>query len=181
MYLIDESEKKQENIMSTDSKQEETNHSLNKQNYFKVPEGYFENLHDNIAGNIAENKTIVMKKHPNIKRIAFISGAAAIIAIILVFSLLIKKETKGIYDSALYAYAQQAITEYLEENLDEDVLVEASNADISFFDAGKLNEIISSDDTIKQNIENSFEIDTALNKNDILEYLLDENIDPETL
>jgi hypothetical protein len=168
--------------MNTDSNQKETNRNLNKQNYFKVPDGYFEKLHDDITANIAENKTIAMRKLPNIRRIAFISGAAAaIITIILMFSLMLKKETRGTDDTILFAYSQEAITGYLEENMDEDALVEASNADISFFDSDKLKEILAAGDTIKPNSENSYKIDTTLNKNDILEYLLDENIDPETL
>ena len=117
------------------------------------------------------------------RRITLISGlAAAMVVVLLIFSFLIKKQNKGQNDMALFSPSEQSIAEYLEDNLDENTLWEASSNDISFFDADKLKEIVASDDSIYPNKENStIEADTTLKKDEILDYLLKENIDPETL
>lgn len=169
--------------MKKDSTPEENNPQYQKDNFFKVPEGYFEKLPEDIQHRIESNKVIEQKQSSNIRRITFISGlAAAVIIIALLFSFLIKKETDENTDISLFNLSDQAITDYLADNTDENTLVEASNDDISFFDADKLKDLLTSDDTIVPNKENqSIEMDTTLKKDDILEYLLNENIDPETL
>ncbi|MEI6853359.1 MAG: hypothetical protein WCL06_10965 [Bacteroidota bacterium] len=169
--------------MHSDSTQEENNHNLNKENYFKVPEGYFEKLQEDINGKIDSGRTAVLRKSPDMRRITLISGlAAAMVVVLLIFSFLIKKQNKGQNDMALFSPSEQSIAEYLEDNLDENTLWEASSNDISFFDADKLKEIVASDDSIYPNKENStIEADTTLKKDEILDYLLKENIDPETL
>ncbi len=168
--------------MNKEPKTEADHQGYNNRNYFSVPEGYFEKLPDEISTKIGAQGATHAKKQPLIRKMITITSlAAAIVLVLLVFSFLLKKQIPQNNDISFLQDADQAITEYLEENLDENALVEASNDNISFFDAGRLNEIIAADDTIKQRPESSFEIDTTLKKDEILEYLLNENIDPETL
>jgi hypothetical protein len=168
--------------MNKEPKTEADHQRYNSKNYFTVPEGYFEKLPEEITAKIGAQSAIHTNKHSLIRNMVTITSlAAAVILVLLVFSFLMKKQIPQNNDISFFSDADQAITEYLEENLDENALVEASNDNISFFDAGKLKEIIASDDTILPNKENTFEIDTTLKKDEILEYLLNENIDPETL
>jgi hypothetical protein len=169
--------------MNKDSKPEENNRHYNKENYFKVPEGYFESLPDSIFRKINAKRTEPAKKQSDIIRLTlFTSAAAAIVVILIIHSVLTKHHDSGNKNQFAASDTEQTITEYLIDNLDESTLWEASSANISFFDADKLKEMVASDDSIIPGKEkNTFEMDTALKKDDILEYLLNENIDPETL
>jgi hypothetical protein len=169
--------------MKKDSAKEANHNDLNRNNYFKVPEGYFEKLSGDISEKIAANHKAAIRKQPNMRRITLIStSAAAVIAVLIIFSVLLKRQLPPQNDWSSYQISGQAISEYLEDNVDENTLLEASPDNLSYFDADKLRDLVTPGDTVKQNKENKIiDNDTTINKNDILDYLLNEEIDPETL
>ncbi len=151
-------------------------------NPFKVPEGYFEQLPSVLLEKIQSQHPTKGKKVSMTHRIALVSGlAAAVIAVLFIFTLLLPHKTQNHEQFASLNSYEDAITEYLEDNLDENTLVEMSSDSIKFFNPDEFATVAQMDDTsVKQQIkEPKFVFDTTINNNDILEYLNNENIDPE--
>ncbi len=168
--------------MDKNTKPKDIDDLKNIENFFKLPEGYFEALPGRISEKIALDFAIKPKKMVTLRNLSIVTGMAAVIAgILILFSFLSKDTINNSSQGINLADMDAAITEYLSENLDENTLFEASSSNICMFDADKMKELVNTDDTIKKNQPNTFSIDTSLKKEDIKEYLENENIDPETL
>ncbi len=180
--------KKQDNIKSNS---EPSNHQtksqikgIRKENPFVVPENYFDDLPSLIQQKIQRNEPTKVRRIGLVRAVVYTSSvAAAIVALFFVFTFLVpKKEVKDTQVASFSDY-KDAIAAYLEENLDEATLLEVSSDNLALFDPNELSAVVRINDTIeqKQNEDTKFAADTTLHADDILEYLINENIDPETL
>lgn len=155
-----------------------------KGNPFMVPANYFDELTDAIKSRLTEGK--MLQKRPAYKKplIYSVSTAAAVILFFLVFWIVISHLKKNNESIALTdAEYKEAITEYLEENLDEHTLIQMSSDSVSIFDSRDMPRLPITDDSLMVSFvsQSNFQFDSTVSKNDIIDYLLNENIDPETL
>ena len=180
--------KKQDNIKSSS---ETSNHAtesqingIRKENPFVVPENYFQDLPSLIQQKIQHNEPTKVRSIGLVRAVVYTSSvAAAIVALFFLFTFLLPKEEVKDTQVASFSDYKDAIAAYLEENLDEATLLEVSSDNLALFNPNDLSALAMVDDTIeqKQNENTKFVADTTLHANDILEYLINENIDPETL
>ncbi|MEI6123456.1 MAG: hypothetical protein WCQ95_07480 [Bacteroidota bacterium] len=173
--------KKDTKIQSVLGTNETENKVFGNHNPFKVPEHYFETLPTEIFKKINTNQTT---KRNLVNRFKYATTMAAAIAILFfVFWWLIPQKVPNNPVVASTDNYNDVITEYLEDNLDENTLMEMSSDSLTLFSPDELATVILTDDTTKKKIGNEpeFKFDTSINNNEIMEYLINENIDPETL
>ncbi|HNW90321.1 MAG TPA: hypothetical protein PKN48_11700 [Bacteroidales bacterium] len=155
-----------------------------RKNPFKVPEHYFEGLPVQIQNKIKAGEPVKQKNTGLIKTFAY-SGiaAAAIIIILLVFSELIPEKTQENKQQYIGNNFESTITEYLEDNMDESALIEMSSDSVSLFSPEEIPDIsLTGDhDARAQAADKEFKMDASITENDIIEYFISENIDPETI
>lgn len=155
-----------------------------RKNSFKVPEHYFDELPVQIQNKIKAEEPVKQKNTVLVKNLVYSTiAAAAIIIILLVFSVLIPEKTqenKLQYTNNNY---ESAITDYLEDNMDESALIEMSSDSVSLFNPEEIPDISSTGDqgTAAHAMEPRFTLDVSITENDIIEYFINENIDPETI
>lgn len=166
-----------------------------KEDPFKVPDDYFDALPANIQtyiSNKSRRKNFMrfrpaLSLHHNYKtlRTALISFAALAV-LVIIFSLLPGRqaddnEMNTGSDSAL----NEAISSYLADNIDEETLIEEQQNTIQFFNEDEIPETTalfeSPDSSLQKFKDRGFEIDSSITNENIIEYLLNENIDHETI
>ena len=150
-------------------------------NPYKVPEGYFDSLQDQIMQKIRQEKKTTHRRLWIPAAVAAVLAACA-----LMFFLLIPRQDSGneITSPTEYTYAD-AVREYLEnQDIDEESIIAVMN-DNQNNEVNALDLIspISNDSIpgVKKN-ENTIQLDSTITNDDILQYLLDEGfeIDPNS-
>lgn len=160
----------------------------NKDNPFKVPANYFDNLQELIIKKCINSKNISVENRIRtfILRPAF-SLSFIIIAVLIILAV-------SFYNKTINNKNNTSISSYQNEKSIEDYLIENENIDDSF-----IVDAISDDSTNSDNIfitnetiayesgktgdykQNDKPADTTISNDEIMNYLLEENIDPNEL
>ena len=154
------------------------------ENPFAVPEGYFDELPELINKRIERQKAL--RKKILIRSLYPAGLAAAMIAAILMFYFLGKKEDKKIstkyFSECRWQY--NAIEDYLlnTAGIDEETIIDVMCNDANEKPAMNIeNPFYDSRDSItgRSGKKAVIPADTSITKEDIIQYLMDEDIDPE--
>jgi hypothetical protein len=153
---------------------------------FAVPEGYFDELPGRIMQRIGQqgspSKLKLLFRRPMIP----VSLAAAMIGLMIMFYFLLKPEEQNIRTNYLAENSQnvKAIEDYLlnSSDVDEDAIVEAIVDDQETPVINLENPFYTGNDSIPANKDKETVIpaDTTITPDDIINYLLDEDYDPDT-
>ncbi|HOY33312.1 MAG TPA: hypothetical protein PKW80_15635 [Bacteroidales bacterium] len=178
--------KKQHYIKSDQDRPEDFSEDLKKicgsDDPFIIPEHYFTDLPYRIQKKISTNNEVKNKHHGYGKYIIYGTVAAALV-ILFVFAVLIPARTEKEVKANTGNTYDNIIVEYLSDKIDENTLIEMSSDNLSLVDREKIPDIAPADDHSPANNTEITDIqfDTSVNNEDIIEYFLSENIDPEIL
>ncbi len=152
-------------------------------NPFKVPENYFEELPQRIQERVSMSTRTDTKKTPVVKLLLYSAAtAAAIGAVMLVFWITRPPSNEKKLISHESTIDADQITAYLEDEVDENTLIEVCSDRAAIFSPEEIPDISlpAYENETPQNPEPAITFDTSINKNDIIDYLISENIEPET-
>lgn len=153
--------------------------SYNKTNYFKVPDNYFAKNETELQRKIDE----IQPKKSNYHKIIWglTSTAAIVTACFFIWKSSGTYKVKSTDLSCISTIDKKIIEEYLLENLNENEIIQMSidhKINIESLDfISYQNEPM----TTHTHQKNKPKLDTSINKDDIIEYLNDENIEIESL
>ncbi|HOV11638.1 MAG TPA: hypothetical protein PLT47_05650 [Bacteroidales bacterium] len=150
---------------------------------FKVPENYFEDLPHHIQERIKTSCKTATKKNLCVKYFLYPAVAAAAVAALLLVFWINKPgtDTKNAVLSSLNL-SEKSITAYLEEEVDENSLIDMCSDSVTICSAEEIPDISlpAYDEEAPQSPGTAITFDSTIKNNDIIDYLVSENFEPET-
>lgn len=157
----------------------------NKENYFKVPDQYFENLFNEVVDKVENSKPIKYNilNNSGKRQLQFAISMAAVLLVLFIFYILMPGSKNEILTEVYNMEMKEAITVYLQEYPDEseieDLFCELSEKDIKLFNNNQVDVLYFSDDSVPPLKNESFELDTGITREDMINYLMNEEFVPE--
>lgn len=154
------------------------------QDGFKVPEGYFEALEQKLLLIPASSGHNKLKVRTMIRYSAIAASILIVAASTALFVIFSRPGNESQQTGNITAEQwQQTLSDYLYENLDEETLYDqAARQDIAFFNPDNPDFQFPGDTTRKAAASKpAFVFDSTITRQEILEYLSNENAEPEIL